>query len=86
MICAKFSTILIGDFRMKVNTILYTKDGRLIGNAIIIEETDKFNVIKTDYGNVCILTDDEIINLFHINISDSDLFLTAETHKYSVKN
>jgi len=36
-----------------VNTVLYTKDGRKIGNAIVIGVTeDNLYIIKTDYGHV----------------------------------
>jgi hypothetical protein len=63
---------------MKVGTILYTRDGRKIGNAIILEERDchfqiynslfanKQYKIKTDFGNVTWMTDYEISRFFHI--------------------
>jgi hypothetical protein len=62
---------------MKVGTILYTKDGRKIGNAIVLKEKDwweeyagisfvmKVNKVKTDFGNVIWLTDIEISQLFY---------------------
>jgi len=49
----------------KVNTVLQTKDGRKIGNAIIISHDDNYNIVKTDYGSECRLTDEEIEKLFH---------------------
>ena len=53
-----------------VNTVLHTKDGRIIGNAIIIGHEDKFNVIKTDYGHTVRFTNEEITECFHIAYSD----------------
>jgi len=61
-----------------VNTVLHTKDGRLIGNAIIIGHEDKFNVIKTDYGHTVRFTDEEITECFYIAYSD----LTEEEKQY----
>jgi hypothetical protein len=69
-----------------VNTILRTKDGRLMGNAIVVgHERVPFsigfrNVIKTDYGNEARLTDGEIEELFNEpEIDDSNQF---ELHKF----
>lgn len=53
-----------------INTVLHTKDGRKIGNAIIIGKDDKYNIIKTDYGNECKFTDEEIKECFYIAYSD----------------
>ncbi len=61
-----------------VNTVLHTKDGRVIGNAIIIGHEDKFNVIKTDYGHTVRFTDNEIMECFHIAYSD----LTQDERQY----
>ena len=61
-----------------VNTVLHTKDGRIIGNAIIIGHEDKFNVIKTDYGHTVRFTDEEINECFYIAYSD----LTDEEKQY----
>jgi len=52
-----------------INTVLHTKDGRKIGNAIITGKDDKYNIIKTDYGNECKFTDEEIKKHFHIAYS-----------------
>jgi hypothetical protein len=57
-----------------VNTVLYTKDGRHIGNAIVIGHTGKSNIIKTDYGNKATLSDDEIKEIFH---DPDDLTISA---------
>lgn len=75
-----------------VNTVLHTKDGRIIGNAIIIGHEDKFNIVKTDYGNTCRLTDKEIKEWFYTAYSDSseeEIQYMRETigeHKHSVLN
>lgn len=61
-----------------VNTVLHTKDGRKIGNAIIVGKDDKYNIIKTDYGNECKLTDEEIQECFYIAYAD----LTKEENEY----
>ena len=73
-----------------VNTVLHTKDGRIIGNAIIIGHEDKFNVVKTDYGHTVRFTDEEITECFHIAYSDlteEEIQYMRETigaHKHSV--
>lgn len=63
------------------NTLLHTRDGRKIGNAIVVEHDYSVYqlVIKTDYGNVLILGLDEIVRLYHIGNAAS------ETHKYYTK-
>ena len=61
-----------------VNTVLHTKDGRKIGNAIIVGKDDKYNIIKTDYGNEFKFTDGEIEECFYIAYSE----LTDEEIKY----
>ena len=50
--------------KYKVNTILYTKNGRGIGNAIVTGHEGDYNVIKTDYGNTTKLTDNELGSMF----------------------
>ena len=73
-----------------VNTVLHTKDGRRIGNAIIIGKDNKCNIIKTDYGNECKFTYEEIKESFHIAYSDltdeekTYMRETIEEHKHSV--
>lgn len=65
-----------------VNTILHTKDGRMIGNAIIIAKSGELWTIKTDYGNECTLTLGEIDEQFYIaEPSFNDL---ASPHKHAV--
>jgi len=64
---------------LRINTILHTKDGCKIGNAIIIDKNDEYNVVKTDYGNVVKLTDKEVFDYFHIRN-------TSTTHKNAKLN
>ena len=73
-----------------INTVLHTKDGRKIGNAIIIGKDDKYNIIKTDYGNECKFTDEEIKECFYVaysELTDEEKEYMRETvgeHKHSV--
>jgi len=73
---------------LQVNTILYTKDGRKTGNAIVVSDLKNQNqleldlslgsayIIKSDYGTEGILYEKEIREMFYIGqIAD-------ETHKY----
>lgn len=39
------------ELTVPVNTILFTKDGRNIGNAIVVDISDGLVTVKTDYGN-----------------------------------
>ena len=66
---------------MKINTVLLTKDGRKIGNAIIIGKRNNYNIVKTDYGNECGLTDAEVEELFYI--ANTNLTPTTK-HKNAV--
>lgn len=66
---------------LRVNQVLYTRDGRIIGNAIIIEKfTNNGWTIKTDYGNEVILGEKEIKKLFFVEDEKPN-----NTHKYAVK-
>jgi hypothetical protein len=73
-----------------INTVLHTKDGRKIGNAIIIGKDDKYNIVKTDYGNECKFTDEEIKECFYVaysQLTDEEKEYMRETideHKHSV--
>lgn len=77
--------------KLKLNTILHTKDGRKIGNAIIIGKENEYNIIKTDYGNEYRLTNSEVLEYFYIAYSDLTkeekqyIADTIENHKHSVK-
>lgn len=60
--------------KLEQGTILYTKDGRKIGNAVIIQienspaipELGILATIMTDFGNVATLTTREIEGVFYI--------------------
>ncbi len=56
----QYTTASVTNILFDINTVLHTKDGRRIGNAIIISKDNKYNIIKTDYGNECKFTDEEI--------------------------
>lgn len=49
-----------------INTILHTKDGRRIGNAIVTGRIDFHWKVKTDYGNETFLTTEDIEKYFYI--------------------
>jgi hypothetical protein len=57
--------------KLDINHILYTKDGREIGNAIVIHnegygaDGEIVYIIKTDYGNECTLNESELCKLFY---------------------
>jgi hypothetical protein len=63
---------ITSDHVFGINTILHTKDGRRIGNAIVIGWEYPFWIIKTDYGNECHRTVQEIEEQFYIAFSDLD--------------
>ncbi len=76
---------------LEVNTVLYTKDGRRMGNAIIVRVETSMRKdyglktiyhIKTDYGNDAKMTEGEIQNEFHI--SEYDLVNMGSPHKHAV--
>lgn len=56
--------------KIDINTILHTKDGRLIGNAIVVGREDYYWILKTDYGNKITLTSEEIDKLFYVAWED----------------
>ena len=74
--------------KLTINTPLFTKDGRQIGNAIIIAEpkSGTFFTIKTDYGNEVRLSKYEIESLFHTesNKTDLELKFIRDNHKNSI--
>jgi hypothetical protein len=74
---------------MDINTILHTKDGSCIGNAIITGRDENHWEVTTDYGNKVRLTSEEINGLF--NIAFADLYdcdgiqeSVLSTHKHRV--
>ncbi len=71
---------------MKVNQLLQTKDGRKIGNAIIVKDNgNQLNYnIKTDYGNeIKNITEKEIKQYFYIPEMKEQW--NIESHKYYTK-
>lgn len=54
---------------IEVGRVLFTKDGRKIGNAIVlnIEQVEDAPIvtIETDFGNIVKLTEDEVVKDFH---------------------
>ncbi len=52
--------------KLKIGTVLCTRDGRKIGNGIILDVDKPFYVIKTDFGNIIRLTKREIKELFRV--------------------
>jgi hypothetical protein len=56
-----------------INDKLFTRDGRYIGDAIVISKMNTFDnrvlyTIKTNYGNVRIATQEELENAFHTEL------------------
>ena len=80
---------------LNINTILHTKDGSKIGNAIVTGRDGYYWEITTDYGNKVKLTSEEIDECFNIawsNVSkEIDGFscqeiqeMMSDTHKHRV--
>ena len=78
-----------------INTILHTKDGRKVGNAIVTGRDYLLWEITTDYGNKVSISQEAIDELFYIAWSDctykKDGYSCAEMqemvssdHKYRV--
>lgn len=75
--------------KLEVGTILFTKDGREIGNAIVTDvemtSTGERFLIKTDYGSVAMLSQKELGDLFHFDFETyegADLLIRRESHKF----
>jgi DNA-directed RNA polymerase alpha subunit len=56
----------MNNYTLNINTILHTKDGSKIGNAIVIGRDGRYWEITTDYGNKFRLTSEEINEQFNI--------------------
>jgi len=69
--------------RFETNTILQTKDGRKIGNAIIrgFDKLSGVYLITTDYGNNAILSANEINELFYLHVRSKEENSQREPHK-----
>ena len=73
--------------KLDIGTILYTKDGRKTGNAIIGEiYDDGLYSIRTDYGNDCKLDIQEIRKLFYIDIELSNNLIDIQFARITHKN
>ncbi len=73
--------------QIKMNTILYTKDGRKIGNAIVTNIIGNFYELKTDYGNSLKLNSQELRELFYSEmggLTQEDEDYLGSTHKNMV--
>lgn len=53
-----------------VATILYTRDGRIIGNAIVSGHEGEFNLVRTDYGHISKRSDYEVDQLFFNKLNE----------------
>lgn len=67
-----------------IGRILFTRNGRKIGNAIITGETEEHWIIETDYGNQVTLGLGELETLFHlVTPEDIETFeIRLRSHKY----
>lgn len=77
--------------RYSINTVLKTRDGRKIGNAIIIgyeQGLGSFlNIIKTDYGDILSVENKFIEEMFHPVEAMSQLTQDRiKNHKHWVGN
>jgi len=52
--------------KLYLNTILHTKDGARVGNAIVTGRAGYHWKITTDYGNTLTMTSEEIDEIFNI--------------------
>ena len=58
-------------YEYDINTVLYTKDGRRLGNALIVgynrnHDCEPTYIIKTDYGNELRMTAERIESAFYV--------------------
>lgn len=72
---------------MKPNTLLFTRDGTQIGNAIVVECVSGKHTVLTDYGNVVrpMTTDDlSAFFIFRGAAAESvrEVWPRASTHKH----
>lgn len=56
----------MSNYVLNINTILHTKDGSKIGNAIVTGRNGYYWEITTDYGNKVKLNSEKIDELFNI--------------------
>ena len=62
----KKEIIAMSNHVLSINTILHTKDGSKIGNAIVTRRNGCHWEVTTDYGHKAILTSEEIDEFFNI--------------------
>jgi hypothetical protein len=67
--------------KLEVNRVLFTRDGRKIGNAIISFVSVNEIKIITDYGNTVTLNNEGIFELFHEEANENVQFF-VDTHKH----
>ena len=72
----------------EINQLLFTKDGRIIGNAIVtngrIGKNNKaYITIVTDYGNECTMSVDEVNDLFYTKQYD-EVVIAQPSHKHYI--
>jgi len=68
-----------------IGLILYTKDGRNIGNAIIIYYKDNIYTLKTDFGNIVHFSYQEIIDWFYLSKDGFEHRVRPETWRMDKK-
>jgi hypothetical protein len=56
----------MSNYTLNINTILHTKDGSKIGNAIVTASDGCYLEVTTDYGNKLRFTSEEIDEYFNI--------------------
>jgi len=66
-----------------INTVLYTKDGRNVGNAFIVAHEKGRYVVKTDYGAYAHFTPEKVEALFYLDkgYSEEERLERAKSHK-----
>ena len=73
----------MNSLELNINTILHTKDGSVVGNAIIINKYGVIFTEKTDYGNILKASEEDILKMFNVApIHVQSAY--SETHKHSV--
>lgn len=73
----------MSNLKLNINTILYTKDGSVVGNGIIVNKLGIGYTIHTDYGNVFKASEREVFEMFNVAPVDVQLAFQG-THKHSV--
>jgi len=76
----------MSNLQIPINTALYTKDGRLVGNAFVIRHEKNKYIIRTDYGAYAHMTEEKILDLFYLEkgYSQEEMTERAKNHKFYV--